>query len=194
MPLWQAAVASAATAQMHVVPIGVGRGLSGPSIEGQFCCAVHLCCALRDRKKTEKRRPRASNGQQYPLPYSPHFRFPKCVQQGRGYRWPLLALDRLSFIFHAFFLYSSVSKCTTEMDCTTKGAFIWGPWRTASYADGHLLWYLMIWSSNSWMLAFFSFLAPCLCPFHWGVNFYELDRGESYFFLDLKLKWNYIPT
>ena len=36
----------------------------------------------------EKRQPRASNGQQYPLPCCAHFRFPKCVQQGRGYRWP----------------------------------------------------------------------------------------------------------
>ena len=34
----------------------------------------------------KKRRPRASNGQQYPLPCCAHFRFPKCVQQGRGYR------------------------------------------------------------------------------------------------------------
>ena len=34
----------------------------------------------------DKRRPRASNGQQYPLPCCAHFRFPKCVQQGRGYR------------------------------------------------------------------------------------------------------------
>ncbi len=32
----------------------------------------------------EKRRPGASNGQQYPLPCCTHFRFPKCVQQGRG--------------------------------------------------------------------------------------------------------------
>ena len=34
-------------------------------------------------------------GDQYPLPCCAHFRFPKCVQQGRGYRWPLLAPGRL---------------------------------------------------------------------------------------------------
>ena len=33
-----------------------------------------------------KRWPRASNSQQYPLPCCAHFRFPKCVRQGRGYR------------------------------------------------------------------------------------------------------------
>ena len=33
---------------------GVGRGLSGPSIEGQFCRAVHLCRALGDRKIEKK--------------------------------------------------------------------------------------------------------------------------------------------
>ena len=42
-----------------------------------------------------KIRPRASKGQQYPLPCCTHFRFPKCVQQGGGYCWPLLALGRL---------------------------------------------------------------------------------------------------
>ncbi len=34
--------------------IGVGRGPSGPSIEGPFCRAVHLCRALGDKKKREK--------------------------------------------------------------------------------------------------------------------------------------------
>ena len=45
---------------------------------------------------------RASNGQQYPLPCRAHLRFPKCVRQGRGYRWPLLALGRLipSILIH----------------------------------------------------------------------------------------------
>ena len=38
------------------------------------------------RIKKKKRRPRASNGQQYPLPCRAHFRFPKSVRQGRGYR------------------------------------------------------------------------------------------------------------
>ena len=35
------------------------------------------------------------NGQQYPLPCCKCFRFPKWVQQGRGYRWTLLALGCL---------------------------------------------------------------------------------------------------
>ena len=42
----------------------------------------------------------ASYGQQYSLPCCAHFRFPKCVQQGRGYCWPLLALGRLTGIVH----------------------------------------------------------------------------------------------
>ena len=29
------------------------------------------------------------------MPYCTHFRFPKCVLQGKGYRWPLLAPGRL---------------------------------------------------------------------------------------------------
>ena len=37
--------------------------------------------------------------------------------------------------FFAFFLYFSLSKCTTEMDCTTKWAFNWRPWRPAPYVD-----------------------------------------------------------
>ena len=36
-------------------PIGVGRGPSGPSIEGPFCCAVRLCRALETEKKREKK-------------------------------------------------------------------------------------------------------------------------------------------
>ena len=35
--------------------IGVGREPSGPSIEGPFCRAVHLCYALRDRKIKKKK-------------------------------------------------------------------------------------------------------------------------------------------
>ena len=34
--------------------IAVGSGPSGPSIEGPFCCAVHLCRALGDRKIEKK--------------------------------------------------------------------------------------------------------------------------------------------
>ena len=33
----------------------VGGGPSGPSIEGPFCCAVHLCRALGDQKIEKKR-------------------------------------------------------------------------------------------------------------------------------------------
>ena len=43
----------------RVPSIGVGRGPSGPSIEGPFCCVVHLCLELRDRrieKKAKKER------------------------------------------------------------------------------------------------------------------------------------------
>ena len=35
--------------------IAVGSGPSGPSIEGPFCRAVHLCRALEDRKMEKKR-------------------------------------------------------------------------------------------------------------------------------------------
>ena len=35
--------------------IAVGGGPSGPSIEGPFCCAVHLCCALGDKKIQKKK-------------------------------------------------------------------------------------------------------------------------------------------
>ena len=42
-----------------------------------------------------KRRPRASNGQRYPLPCCTHFGHLKCAQQGKGYCRPLLALGRL---------------------------------------------------------------------------------------------------
>ncbi len=35
--------------------IGVGRGPSGPSIEGPFCCAVHLCRTLGNNKKKIKK-------------------------------------------------------------------------------------------------------------------------------------------
>ena len=35
---------------MNLRTIAVGGGPSGPSIEGPFCCAVHLWRALRDRK------------------------------------------------------------------------------------------------------------------------------------------------
>ena len=47
------------------------------------------------RRRGRKRRHRASNGQQYPMPCRAHFKFPKCVRQGRGYRCPLLALGHL---------------------------------------------------------------------------------------------------
>ena len=36
--------------------IAVGSGPSGPSIEGPFCRAVHLCRALEDRKMEKKRK------------------------------------------------------------------------------------------------------------------------------------------
>ena len=35
-------------------PIGVGRGPSGPLIEGPFCCAVRLCRALETKKLKKK--------------------------------------------------------------------------------------------------------------------------------------------
>ena len=38
-------------------------------------------------KKTMKRRPRASNGQRYPLPCHTHFGNLKCARQGKGYCW-----------------------------------------------------------------------------------------------------------
>ncbi len=41
--------------QYNFVPIRVGRGPSGPSIEGPFCGAVHLCCALAERKIEKKK-------------------------------------------------------------------------------------------------------------------------------------------
>ena len=48
------------------------------------------------------------SAQQYPLPSCAYFRFPKCVQQGGGYRWPLLALRRL-FVFTLSLLKLSAS-------------------------------------------------------------------------------------
>ena len=39
-----------------VINIGIGRGPSGPSIEGPFCCAVYLCRALEDRKKARRKK------------------------------------------------------------------------------------------------------------------------------------------
>ena len=39
-----------------------------------------------------------NNGRQYPLPYFKHLWLPKCVHQGIGYHWPLLAPARL-FIY-----------------------------------------------------------------------------------------------
>ena len=38
-----------------VLFIAVGGGPSGPSIEGPFCRAVHLCRALGDRKIEKKK-------------------------------------------------------------------------------------------------------------------------------------------
>ena len=36
--------------------IAVGGGPSGPSIEGPFCRAVHLCRAFGDRKKAKNKK------------------------------------------------------------------------------------------------------------------------------------------
>ena len=44
-----------------------------------------------EKKKKKKRRPRASNGQRYPLPCRTHFGNLKCAQQGKGtadHYWP----------------------------------------------------------------------------------------------------------
>jgi len=38
--------------------IDVGGGPSGPSIEGPFCCTVHLCRTLGDRKIEKKSKKR----------------------------------------------------------------------------------------------------------------------------------------
>ena len=40
------------------------------------------------KEKKRKRRPRASNGQRYPLPCCTHFRNLKCEQQVEWYYWP----------------------------------------------------------------------------------------------------------
>ena len=40
------------------ITIDVGGGPSGPSIEGPFCCTVHLCRTLGDRKIEEKSKKR----------------------------------------------------------------------------------------------------------------------------------------
>ena len=45
-----------------VINIGVGRGPSGPSIEGPFCCAVHLCRVLGDRKIEKKSKKKKEKG------------------------------------------------------------------------------------------------------------------------------------
>ena len=69
----------------------------------------------------QKRRSRASKGQQNPLPCCAHFRFPKCVRQGRGYRFFLslclcfflffcLRLSRNLLFERHLFLFSSNSK------------------------------------------------------------------------------------
>ena len=44
-----------------------------------------------EAKRKEKRRAGASNGQRYPLPCCTYFGNLKCVQQGKGYCWSLLA-------------------------------------------------------------------------------------------------------
>ena len=41
--------------------IDVGRGPSGPSIEGPFCRTVHLCRTLEDRKMGKKREKKKEN-------------------------------------------------------------------------------------------------------------------------------------
>ena len=41
---------------MLMMIIAVGGGPSGPSIEGPFCRAVHLCRALGDRKIEKKKK------------------------------------------------------------------------------------------------------------------------------------------
>ena len=47
----------------------------------------HMAHGKRKKKeeKGKKRRPRASNGQRYPLPCCTHFGNLKCAQQGKGY-------------------------------------------------------------------------------------------------------------
>ena len=47
--------AAIATAAAIVAAIAVGGGPSGPSIEGPFCRAVHLCRALGDGKIEKKK-------------------------------------------------------------------------------------------------------------------------------------------
>ena len=42
------------TGKMLDAGIDVGRGPSGPSIEGPFCRTVHLCRTLEDRKMGKK--------------------------------------------------------------------------------------------------------------------------------------------
>ena len=39
----------------YITPIDVGGGPSGPSIEGPFCCIVHLCRTLRVKKIEKKK-------------------------------------------------------------------------------------------------------------------------------------------
>ena len=42
-------------------PIAVGRGPSGPSIEGPFCRTVHHCRTLGDRKTKKKDKKKTEN-------------------------------------------------------------------------------------------------------------------------------------
>ena len=46
-----------------LVGIAVGGGPSGPSIEGPFCRAVHLCRALGDRKIEKKSKKKQKNNE-----------------------------------------------------------------------------------------------------------------------------------
>ena len=57
--------------------------------------SVYVRSYISKNSSLEKRRPRASNGQRYPLPCRTHFGNLKCAQQGKGYCWPVLALGRL---------------------------------------------------------------------------------------------------
>ena len=44
------------SSRIVVVFIDVGGGPSGPSIEGPFCCTVHLCRTLGERSKKTKKK------------------------------------------------------------------------------------------------------------------------------------------
>ena len=108
----------------EVVTIDVGGGPSGPSIEGPFCRAVHLCRALGDRKIEKKSKKKQKNNEKRRKNWKKKRK--KWVKKGKLQRFCLFSMH--FSLFRVILCSSDSSFCRAARLCRA----LEGRWRPAT--------------------------------------------------------------